>query len=367
MKNQQGHNRGNGAFGPLYTPAEDAFLQANYVTRGAKACAADLKRSWRSVVKRASSLGLRRLNPWTAKDDDMLRILWGPHTIPQISRKTGRTEQAIYARARIIGLGLGCPQGYEYLTAASKRSGFAEAQLRRILRWAGVNIYRTMSRPGGATSTRHLSHMVEPHEVDEAVERWCATEPLQTAARRHGYEGSVLRLLVERAQAAGDTRLAPPPRKSRGHWRLDSKVVDELFAEYARLETMKSAAERHRVHVRTMFAWLSAAGLVHQRGMKLDPARVDAIVAARSELETMQSAAKRHGRSHPYVRDIIEQAIRTGDLTAPAKAKGTRWLLPPETYDRLIAKHIAGESGRRVLPRPRHIKSAGASALARVA
>src|SRR5690606_27835463 len=136
------------------------------------------------------------------------------------------------------------------------------------------------ARPGAV----RVTHIVEPADVDAAVEAWCATETLQEAARRHGYEASVLRLLIEKARAAGDTRVPSPPRKRRGRWRVNSELVDELFAEYSRLEPLKSAATRHGVHVRTMYGWLAEAGIVHRRGVKLDPAQVDAIVAGRRRL-----------------------------------------------------------------------------------
>jgi hypothetical protein len=333
--------------GRAWTPAEDVFLRENYLARGCAWCAEQLRRPFRGTCKRAAKLGLRRHRPWTYRDDDHLRISWGPHPIRAIAKTLGRTEQAVYQRAKELGLGLGVPQGFETLTHAAERTGFATSQLRVILRAGGVRITRGLTRPSHrVVRPHHVTHIVEPHDVDEAVAAWLATETIQAGARRHGYEGSVLRRLALEAIAKGDARIPAPPTRARYRWRIPSAVIDELFAARSGLETVEQAADRHGLHRRTLLGYLAWGGLTFRRGMKLDPREVDRILASRAEHETIGEAARRHGRSWPFVREVVLHALATGQLKA-RHVDGRHWLLPRTTFDRLIASHLAGESGRR--------------------
>lgn len=341
------------AAGKPWTEREVAFLREHYVDRGATWCAEQLGRTFCSVTKCARRNDILRRRPWTYREDEQLRILWAPHTIPAIAKMLGRSGAAIYSRARDIGLGMGVPQGYECLTHAAERCGYTVTQLCRVLAHGGVRILRGMVRPNPNVRGSRRTHMVEPSDVDDAVAAWCATEPLETAARRLGCTSEVLRRLLLRALKDGDKRIPPLPRRSRLHWRIPSVVVDEFFANYLSLETLKEASARHRLHRRTLLSYLTAGGIEFRRGMKLVPSQVDAILAARGEsladTETVTAAAARHGRSWPFVMQIIEHAIATGALAPKERSPGKAFRLPRATFDALIAAHLAGESGRRTL------------------
>lgn len=268
-------------FEPTWTPELDAILREHYVAKGAAFCANAIGRSLTSIRKRAAKLRILRVRAWTHADDASLRVLWGSLPIGALGRQLGRSAASVYWRAQHLGLELGCPQGFEYLSAAAARTGYTTGQLRRILRWAGVRIEPSFSRPGSHARGRRRLHVVEPADVDEAVGRWHATEPLESAALRHGYTGSVLRRLLEQAAAAGDGRVPPMPRK-RVHWRIPSTLVDELFAAYAAHRastiTLHDAAARYGVNVHTMRAWLARGGVTYGRGERLDPAAVERVV-----------------------------------------------------------------------------------------
>jgi len=213
-----------------WTMAEDALVRSLYAVQGARACADALPgRSVTAVMKRARKLGLATHRRWTDLDYKRLRLLWGDGlSLETIAKKLGRTPKTTYWRAQHLGLPLGCPQGYEYLTAASERTGYDRTSLRIILRWAGVDVYRAITReskPRGRLkrhSFRH--HYVDPDRVDEAVAGWLRTECVEAAARRIGVCGETIRRwLID----AGHT----PPTKPRARWRVESAEIDRVAAD----------------------------------------------------------------------------------------------------------------------------------------
>lgn len=269
----------------VWTPQKDALLKEQYVARGATWCATELGITWRACTKRASRLGIRRLVPWTAKDDQHLRMIWGVIPIKAIAREMKRTAIAIYARATTLGLQRGCPQGYEYLSVAAARTGYQTSQLRRILRWGGVQILRAMTRPDRCFGGLRTHHMVEPSDVDDAVTAWLLTEPVEAASRRHGYTSAVLVRLLEEAKSRGDGRVPSRPRKGGVHWRVPTILIDELFARRAAArdstESLDDASLRHRIDRRTISGWLAREGITTGYQVRLDPSMVDRVIAAR--------------------------------------------------------------------------------------
>jgi hypothetical protein len=206
-----------------WTPREEALLSRAYSSGGAAAAVSALPhRSVVSVMKRAERLGVYRRRRWTGADDEALRDLWDLGLrISAIAKRLDRTRAATYRRAQMIGLPLGVPDGYEYLSAAAVRTGYSTAQLRRILRWAGMRIGNALARPGPTRSGRRM-HIVDPLDVDEAVVRWHVTEPVTAAARRLGIGDELLRGRLLRLG------LRPPPGKQ--HWRVTQEQVAAALA-----------------------------------------------------------------------------------------------------------------------------------------
>jgi len=203
-----------------WTVAQDDWLRKHAPTEPAAVLAIALNRSKAAIFHRTRRLGLLKRRRWTAADDQKLRLLWGD-PIDRVARELGRTVITVYWRAQKLGLGLGCPQGYERLQAAAVRTGFAIASLRMILGWAKVPIRRAVTR----FPSDRGSHIVEPVAVDEAVERWLATETPNAAGRRFGTSGET----VARHLEVSGLRI---PRKPCGkrHWRVPSATIDRAMA-----------------------------------------------------------------------------------------------------------------------------------------
>lgn len=212
---------------PNWTPAEDEVVRTMYRAIGDVATAAMLPgRSLVSVQKRASALGCAIRPDWSPSEDKQLILLWESGLrLSAIAKQLGRPAHGVYNRALKLGMQAGCPQGFEYLSAAMQRAGFNSTdQLRRVLKWAGVQVHMALSQP----KTRHVSwhhHYVDPTQVDEAVARWVRSETLVDAAKRHGISDMIMRKWLLRAGVIG-ARMG-----ARTHRRVDPEVVDRVMAE----------------------------------------------------------------------------------------------------------------------------------------
>jgi hypothetical protein len=179
-------------------------------------------RSFQSCYNRLLRCGVVLSKRWMAKDLIYLRTYWGSVSMEGICRALGRTRAAVYRKAQELGLKLGVPQGLEGLTCSAVRMGFDPKQLRKILRWAGVKVR------GAYTIKKRARHrvVVDPYEVEWAVERWNQTETLKAAARRLGIDREVLRRLLYREGVDLDsTRTVPGNVKT--PFRVHSEVIDE--------------------------------------------------------------------------------------------------------------------------------------------
>lgn len=239
-----------------WTKKEDAIVRARYLEESAKKIASELNRTVNAVHKRARRLGVLKYRAWSPADDARLRDLWGQFTLPVVARRIGRTVITTYWRARKLGLGIGAPQGLEYLTTAADRTGYDVGQLRRILKAHGVRIMPSISRP---TGTRRHFHVVDPLDVDDAVRAWNDTETLESAAIRRGVKGGMLRFWLTRYRAAGFDVPEPPAWKQ--HWRLPSPVFDAVLEWRDGFETASEAARRHGLTRQRMVALLTKAGV----------------------------------------------------------------------------------------------------------
>ncbi len=92
----------------LWTVDDDQIICQRYANEGASpALQAELKRTRKSIVRRANELGLSyRMPPWTQEEDDMLRAHYGRVIAEEMSALLGgaRKWQAILARASTLGL-----------------------------------------------------------------------------------------------------------------------------------------------------------------------------------------------------------------------------------------------------------------------
>lgn len=265
-----------------WTQAELDAVRTRYATSGARALAAELGRSERSVVRKAQALGCARKPHWTPEEDDRLRLLWEGLSPPHVvARELGRSKGAVIQRATHLGLGRGVPQGYESIAQAAARTGLCEPTLRRVLLWAGVRRRRTMSS-GPRAMPRGSHTCVDPFDVDEAVARWLATETVTAAAKRRGLRAITLTAWLREAKV-----IPEPSRGSRRAHRVPSEEIDRVIQERrerrARLRSVRSEAQRVGVSVSALLTWLREERVprVGKRPWLVDPAVVDRIVAER--------------------------------------------------------------------------------------
>lgn len=209
--------------GPFWTPAEDAVIRELATTTEASDLAAKLPgRTQSAVFHRMRKLGIQKRRRWTAADDRKLEMLWGK-SLKVVAAELGRTMLTTYWRAQKLGLGLGVPQGGEYMSAAARRTGYAISTLWMILRWAGVRPLLSLARE----RTERSTHWVDPDDVNDAIEKWLLTETPEAAARRHGYSAECV---IQRLIRSG---LAVPPRPGkRCHWRIPSEIIDQSMAMF---------------------------------------------------------------------------------------------------------------------------------------
>jgi hypothetical protein len=261
----------------FWTPAEDAVLREHYRTDPRKAEALLPHRTRDAVAMRALRNGWARPRRWTERETATLQGNWGTMKLGAIAKLLGRTVTAVWLRARKLGLGVGCPVGFEYVDSAAKRTGYDHAQLRIILRTAGVRI-STAESLGTAPRRRY----VDPFDVDAAVAKWLESETVESGARRHNVAGHNLRNWL-RAAAASGVKMPREPGRFNARWRVPSKTIDRVVTERRRLESVRCAARRLGVNRRALTRWLLAAG-VQRPGTKywlLQPGVADKVVAAR--------------------------------------------------------------------------------------
>lgn len=103
--------------------------------------------------RRSSSSRHRRR--WSQRDVDLLIWLWGTNDIRRVAQQLGRSEIAIYGKARALGL---CArfEGYVSLKQLMERSGFWKRAVLTAMRRVGVEL--------------HVKKRVSPHEPHESAD-----------------------------------------------------------------------------------------------------------------------------------------------------------------------------------------------------
>lgn len=209
-----------------WTDAETEALRAVY-PKGADALVAALPgRTLSAIRQHAMKIGVRVSPHWSPEDDKKLLFLWETGLrLYAIANRLDRRPQSVYWRARHLGLGIGCPQGYEYFSAAAERTGFYPPTLRRILNAAGVKLHMALSTPN---VPRNLwrRHFVDPDEVDAAVTAWMKTEEVGAAARVRGMCAHTLQRWLREAGVIGPRR-----KRCRTPQRAATEVIDRVIEE----------------------------------------------------------------------------------------------------------------------------------------
>lgn len=225
------------AGGELWKDEEDALVRRLYPTLGAVGLQPQLPRRTLDAIRhRANDLGVRCKPGWSERDERRLVYLWGDAKtgLNGMAAYFGRTPQAVFSHAVRLGLAVGCPPGFEYLTAASSRCNFELKTMRRILAWAGVTVHDSLSTPS-LPRGRYRRSYVDPDTVDAAVARWLDAETVRAAAlaRGIGYK-LIYRWLVDAGVIeTTDNNTA---------WRIPSAVIDRVVALHRPVTETRSAA-----------------------------------------------------------------------------------------------------------------------------
>lgn len=188
-----------------WTAQEDSFLEASHKKLSLTELGERLGRTKMSVAKRCVVLGIGTRQRWTREEDHRLGFLWIT-TMPilAMSRRLKRSPQSICRRAKKLGLPSTMPDGYEFVTASARRTGFTTPTLLRILQWAEVPLHLARNHYAGSRpSTARVrgpyhQRYVDPFDVDEAIERWHLTAPVEEIAHHHGLDGTTLRKRLAR-------------------------------------------------------------------------------------------------------------------------------------------------------------------------
>ena len=190
-------------------------------------------RSKYAIWTRASDLGIHIRRPWSEKDDRILKFGWGPLSLKTIAKNLNRTECSIRFRAERLGVQMGCPNGFEYVSNAAKRLGFNRSSFRRVLAWANV-----LDRPAMCQSRTEsgatIRRIVDSFDAERAVESWLKTETVNGAAKARGVpETTLSKWLREAGALTGRVPMGRVKNKNykRPHYRVATEIIDKVVLE----------------------------------------------------------------------------------------------------------------------------------------
>jgi hypothetical protein len=212
----------------LWSAAEDAIIREHYPAGGSRAVQERIGkgRGRSAIMHRARAIGVSSRPAWTPRADRRLTFLWGGPRISlgAIAKQLGHTPGSVYRRAVALGLGAGCPNGFEYLTSAARRTNFHVVSLRKILAWDRVRICLVRSDPSKKRETARR-HFVDSEQVDRAIARWMTCETLSEASRSRGVHDETLRKYLVEDGVIEDRHGVPRTR-----WRIPSLEIDRVVA-----------------------------------------------------------------------------------------------------------------------------------------
>jgi len=322
---------------------------------------------------------------WTPREEEELRRMWGSHSLNQVAAHFGRTEKAIYWRARkVFGPETSCPQGMESMLGASLRTGYGHnaVTLRRILKWAGVRVVKAYARPSPGFKA-FVRWIVDAADVDSAVDRWHKTETARAGAARVGltYRGLLMRLewmgITEKREAKAEKASAwarsldrdPGPRARirriaagrRGHGsqagtRLHIRIESSLIDRAATIETLRHAAGRVGKDEITLAKWLKVSGVTKAASRVhwwLFPEVVDEVVARKGMppgTESLEDAAHRTGQDKAK----LSRWMRAAGYRRTAGA----WVFKPDDVDAVVVAKLDSQRDRAERRAPVAMESA---------
>lgn len=165
----------------------------------------------------------KRWSPWTREQIDTLRLEWQEVSGRVLLGKLRpHTWRGIIWKASQLGLRRGVPQGFETITAASKRTGFSFDRILVLCERFGVKV-RYMYGDRRATSTWRY---VDSYDVSKMVEDMMRLESINQAAKRlQASRGIIARELRARGYSTSS-------RRAMDRLLLPPEIYDEIVGEY---------------------------------------------------------------------------------------------------------------------------------------
>lgn len=112
----------------------------------------------------------RNKNAWTDLEEEKLRAQWGWRPVKKIATSIGRSETAIFAKARKLRLRQQLPDGCYTMTDAVKISGYSDNQIRRAVRRLGIRLRRSYPTKPGRRGNRVLITKAQLKEVTKYLD-----------------------------------------------------------------------------------------------------------------------------------------------------------------------------------------------------
>jgi hypothetical protein len=287
-----------------WTEPELRTLSVAYVIGGLRSAMAELPhRDRATIMAKASLMGLTKpARRWTDEETSRLRSMWGFETAVSIYRALGRSPQAVYLKARAMGLRVEPPEGFESVNRCADRMGYCHKSFVAILKWAKVPTTRHTYRPRRPRSGTRKRFTLQRRFVDtmlaeDAVAAWTRTETLEGAARRLQMTPSRLRRMMLVVGGKAPRRSSDGPR---AQMREAPEVFDGIVAKYAEWRKarvrLKAAAGKLRVSAVTLRGWLRKHGLWNKRFPAEPVLREDVKRVARIELRAVRFQRRRAAR-----------------------------------------------------------------------
>lgn len=124
------------------------------------------------------ALPSRAYHAWTPAEDAFLRANWYDWSLPALSKRLHRSRGGVHTRAKTLGLAFGCPRGREYLWHASRRLGVELLTFRHIVAFYEAHrkdawiFGRSIRAQNSSPHTVHTSTRNRFSHIDPRKTRW---------------------------------------------------------------------------------------------------------------------------------------------------------------------------------------------------
>lgn len=283
---------------PRWTDAELDDLRKRWRGRPTPALVRRFGRSASAIRTAVARFGLAPARPkvrrshfarWTPEDDQKLREMWGDYSEREIRDALGRTVEALYRRAYLLGLGAQAKVARAVAVCPmSKRLGLSPRGLTAILDECGV--IPTRGNPCSRTAVAAYRHRVVDPDAVEALYRCRET---RTTTRVGWQREQGIKIGARAEREAVRARLRDVPAQSR----VPVGVLDEAYrgerGTWTEAWELAVAACRESPGWAPWLITLAAHDLAHLRGKGSKLARAWVEWIPKHPLEVAKALARR--------------------------------------------------------------------------